>query len=159
VTAAVEGRHGYAAPEQTLLGDAAAWCWALGAAIVSEATPVWDRWHVADARQRTRRHALVETEERATWTARLDACLAAGDVPSALVALTDLAQLSAAPEVDAFAAFLVAQAPRIPDYAARRAAGLPIGSGGVEKGAAVVINRRCKGKRGMKGGGHGPRAC
>lgn len=93
VTAAVERRNGYAAPEQTLLGDGAAWIWAL---------------------------APAATE--------------------------------AAGAIAAFAAFLAAQAPRLPDYAARRAAGLPIGSGGVEKGVDVVVNRRFKGKRGMKWG-------
>jgi hypothetical protein len=72
-------------------------------------------------------------------------------VPGALAVLADLAQASAAPAVGAFAAFLAAQAPRIPDYAARRAAGLPVGSGGVEQGVDVV-NRRFKGKRGMRRG-------
>lgn len=152
VTGAVEARNGYAAPEQTLLGDAAAWIWAMGRAILAEAAPVLDRWHLADARQRALRRALAEAEERAVWAARLEPCLERGDVPAALAVLTDLAQASEAPEVGAFAAFLAAQSPYIPDYAARRAAGLPIGSGGVEKGVDVVVNRRFKGKRGMKWG-------
>jgi hypothetical protein len=66
--------------------------------------------------------------------------------------LLALTQVSAAPEVGEFATFLAAQAPHIPDYAARRAAGLPIGSGGVEQGVDVVVNHRCKGKRGMRWG-------
>jgi hypothetical protein len=66
--------------------------------------------------------------------------------------MAELAQASDAPEVAEFAAFLTARAPRIPDYAARRAAGLPIGSGGIEQGVNVVVNRRFKGKRGMKWG-------
>jgi hypothetical protein len=150
VTAAVERRNGYAAPEQTLLGDAAAWIWTLGSAILAEATPVLDRWHLADARRRTLRQAVDDPEQRAGWTARLESCLEIGDVPGALAVLTELTQARDAPEVGQFAAFLTNQAPRIPDYAARRAAGLPIGSGGVEKGVDVVVNRRFKGKRGMK---------
>ncbi len=95
------------------------------------------------------RRALAETEQRAGWAARLEPCLEVGDVPGALAVLAELTQAREAPEVGAFAAFLANQASRIPDYAARRAAGLPIGSGGVETGVDVVVNRRCKGKRGM----------
>jgi hypothetical protein len=124
----------------------------VGRDTLAEATAVLDRWHLTDARQRTLRRAVAETEARTDWTARLDPCLERGDVPGALAVLADLAQASAAPEVGAFAAFLAAQAPRIPDYAARRAAGLPVGSGGVEKGVDVVVNRRFKGKRGMRWG-------
>jgi hypothetical protein len=156
VTAAVERGNGYAAPEQTLLGDGAAWIWGLGAAILAEATAVLDRWHLADARRRALRRIVAEAEERTVWAQRLDAHLEVGHVPGALGVLAELAQ-ALAPEATAatgaateFAAFLAAQAPRIPDYAARREAGLPIGSGGVEKGVDVLVNRRCKGKRGMK---------
>ena len=95
------------------------------------------------------RRAVAEADPRAAWAARLDPCLERGDVPAALAVLEDLRQASAAPEVGEFAAFLTNHAAHIPDYAARRAAGLPIGSGGVEKGVDVVVNRRFKGKRGM----------
>jgi Uncharacterised protein family (UPF0236) len=152
VTAAVEQHNGYASPEQTLLGDGAVWIWTLGSTILAEATPVLDRWHLAEARRRTLRRAVDDPEQRAGWTARLEPCLERGDVPGALAVLADLTQVSDAPEVGAFAAFLAAHAPHLPDYAARRAAGLPIGSGGVEKGVDVVVNRRFKGKRGMKWG-------
>lgn len=161
VTAAVEHGNGYAAPEQTLLGDGAAWIWTLWTTILAEATAVLDRWHLADARRRVLRRVVPEAEERAVWTQRLDAHLEVGQVPRALEVLAELTQLTQtlAPEataaggaIEAFAAFLTAQTPRIPDYAARRAAGLPIGSGGIEKGVDVVVNRRFKGKRGMKWG-------
>ena len=119
---------------------------------MAEATPVLDRWHLADARRRTLRQAVGEAEQRADWAARLEPCLERGDIPGALAVLDELSQSSDAPVVAEFAAFLTSQAPHIPDYAARRAAGLPIGSGGVEKGVDVVVNRRFKGKRGMKWG-------
>jgi len=152
VTAAVAERNGYEAPEQTLLGDGAAWIWRLGGRILAEATPVLDRWHLADARQRALRRALPDDEQRAAWTARVEACLGTGDVAGALAVLTALTQALEAPPVEQFAAFLRDQAPRIPDYAARRLAGQPIGSGGVEKGVDVTVNRRFKGRRGMKWG-------
>jgi hypothetical protein len=152
VTAAVAARNGYEAPEQTLLGDGAEWIWALGRAILAEAAAVLDRWHLADARRRALRRAVPQAEERAERTGRIEACLDTGDVAGARAALAELAEVAAAPEVGEFAAFLAAQAPRIPDDAARRAAGLPIGSGGVEKGVDVVVNRRVKGRRGMMWG-------
>jgi hypothetical protein len=152
VTAAVERRNGYEAAEQTLLGDGAEWIWRLGRRILVEATPVLDRWHLADARQRALRRAIPDEEQRAAWTERGEACLGKGDVAGALAVLADLALEVAAPQVAEFAAFLRDHAPCIPDYAARRAAGQPIGSGGVEKGVDVTVNRRFKGRRGMKWG-------
>ena len=158
VTAAVERRNGYAAREQTLLGDGAAWIWTLWTTILAEATAVLDRWHLADARRRALRRVVAEAPERTVWAQRLEAHLEVGNVPGALGVLTELAQelvpeaTAAAGAIDDFAAFLAAQTPRIPNYAARRAAGLPIGSGGVEKGVDIVVNRRFKGKRGMTWG-------
>jgi hypothetical protein len=150
VTAAVTQRNGYEAPEQTLLGDGAEWIWKLGTAIVTEATPVLDRWHLADARQRALRKAVADEDERAAWTERIETCLGKGDVAGAIAVLAEVAEVATHPAVPELSAFLAAQAGRIPNYAARRAAGLPIGSGGVEKSVDVVVNRRFKGKRGMK---------
>jgi hypothetical protein len=153
VTAAIEQRNGYEAAEQTLLGDGAEWIWTLGQAILSEATAALDRWHLADARARAVRRALPVEGERAEWTERIETCLGTGDVPGALGVLAELAAAvapPAAPAVAEFTTFLTAQTARIPDYGARRRAGQPIGSGGVEKGVDVVVNRRCKGRRGMK---------
>ena len=66
------------------------------------------------------------------------------------VALAELAALAPHPALDQFARYLTTLAPRIPDYAARRAAGERLGSGAVEKGVDLVANRRLKGKRGMR---------
>jgi hypothetical protein len=149
-TAAVEWLNGYAVADQTLLGDGAEWIWRLGAAILAEATQVLDRWHLHDARRRTLRRVLPDEEQRAAWTTQLEARLEGGDVAGALAVLAQLAaEVGEAPLAE-FAAFLANQAARIPDYAARRAAGQTIGSGAIEKGVDVVVNRRFKGKRGMK---------
>lgn len=150
MTAAVEQRNSYKATDQTLLGDGAAWIWALGANVLGEATPVLDRWHLGDTRGRAIRRALPAEPERAGWTERIERCLAQGDVPGVRAALAELAATVEAPAIPKFSAFLAAQAPRIPDYAERRAAGQPVGSGGVEKGVDIVVNRRCKGRRRMR---------
>lgn len=150
VTAAVVQRNGYEAPEQTLLGDGAEWIWKLGTAIVTEATPVLDRWHLADAQARALRKAVPDEGERDVWTEQIAACLGKGDAAGAVAILCEVAAVTTHPAIPEFSDFLAAQAGRIPDYAARRAAGLPIGSGGVEKSVDVVVNRRFKGKRGMR---------
>lgn len=153
VTAAIVQRNGYAAPSQTLLGDGAAWIWALGETILPDAAPVLDRWHVGEARRRALRQAVPDKGERIPWTIRVEACLEQGDVDGAITALDELAaQLGperAAP-VREFGAFLAGQRAHIPDYAVRRTAGQPLGSGAVEKAVDVLVNRRCKGRRGMR---------
>lgn len=150
LTAAITQRNGFAAPDQTLLGDGAGWIWRLGDDELPEATPVLDRWHLRRARQRALRAALPDKAARAPWSERLEARLEVGDVPGALVVLAEVATLAPHPALAEFAGYLARLAPRIPNYATRRAAGERIGSGGIEKGADLVVNRRCKGKRGMR---------
>jgi hypothetical protein len=94
VTAAVAARNGYEAPEQTLLGDGAEWIWALGRAVLAEATAVLDRWHLADSRRRALRRAVADDAERAGWTERVEARLDAGEVARALAVLAELAELA-----------------------------------------------------------------
>ena len=152
MTAAVVPRTGYAAPEQTLLGDGAAWIWTLGAHIVAEATPVLDRWHLADARRRTLRQASLRPSSAPTGRHASSPAWNGRRCPGRTRRPGGVEPKPRRAGGGRFAAFLASQAPRIPDDAARRAAGLPIGSGGVETGVEVVVNRRFKGKRGMKWG-------
>jgi Uncharacterised protein family (UPF0236) len=150
VTAAIAQCDGFAGEEQTLLGDGAAWIWRLGSEVLPEATSVLDRWHLRDARRRATRAAVPDKEERAPWRLRLEAALDEGKVMDALVILEELAMQHPHPRLEEFAGYLREHRTRIPDYAARRAAGKVIGSGVVEKGADVVVNRRMKGRRGMR---------
>jgi hypothetical protein len=150
VTAAVETRNGFAAPTQTVLGDGAAWIWRLAADCFPAAIPVLDRWHLGQAQQRAVRAALPDKAARAPWYEHLTDRLDHGDVPGAITVLEQLAQIAPHPGLQEFVDYLTALAPQIPDYAARRAAGQRIGSGGIEKGVDLVVNRRLKGKRGMR---------
>lgn len=150
VTAAIAHCDGFAGEEQTLLGDGAAWIWRLGGELLPEATRVLDRWHLHEARRRATRAAVPDKEERAPWSIRLEAALDEGKVEEALVTLAALAAAHPHPRLAEFAGSLCEQRERIPDYAARRAAGKVIGSGVVEKGVDVVVNRRLKGRRGMR---------
>lgn len=150
MSAAIDHLNGFAAPSQTLLGDGAGWIWHFGEAALPEADDVLDRWHLREARRRAVRAALPDKTARTPWSERLEAVLEVGDVPGALAVLADLAAVAPHPALDDFAGYLTALAPRIPNYAARRAAGERIGSGAVEKGVDLVANRRLKGKRGMR---------
>jgi hypothetical protein len=150
VTAAIDDLDGFAAAEQTLLGDGAAWIWRLGAALLPDATPVLDRWHLRDARRRAMRAAVPDKEVRAPWSIQIEEALDVGAVDAAYAMLAEMAQRYPHPALGEFATYLDNQRGRIPNYAARRAAGQTIGSGVGEKGVDVVVNRRLKGRRGMR---------
>ncbi len=150
MTAVIEARNGFAAESQALFGDGAAWIWRLGAAVLPTATWVLDRWHLSDARRRALRAVLPEQPARAPWSARVEDRLEAGDVPGAVAVLAELAAWAPHPALTEFTRYITTLAPCIPNYAVRRAAGLRIGSGGIEKGVDVVVNRRLKGRRGMR---------
>jgi hypothetical protein len=150
VTAVIAARNGFAARVQALFGDGAAWIWRLGDELLPEAIRVLDRWHLTDARRRALRAALPDKPARAPWSARLEERLEVGDVAGALAVLDELAAGAPHAALAEFAGYLTTLAPCIPNYAARRATGERIGSGGIEKGADVVVNRRLKGRRGMR---------
>lgn len=150
VTAVIEARNGFAAALQALFGDGAAWIWRLGDELLPEAIRVLDRWHLTDARRRALRAALPDKTVRASYSARLEERLEVGDVAGALEVLEEVASIAPHAALAEFAGYLTTLAPCIPNYAARRAAGARIGSGGIEKDVDVVVNRRLKGKRGMR---------
>lgn len=150
LTAVIAARNGFAAPTQALFGDGAAWIWRLGGDLLPAATRVLDRWHLTDARRRALRSALPDKTARTPWTVRLEERLEVGDVPGARSVLAEVATIAPHPALAAFADYITTLASCIPDYAARRAAGERIGSGGIEKGVDIVVNRRCKGRRGMR---------
>ncbi len=150
VTAAIERVDGFAATDQTLLGDGAAWIWRLGGALLPMATQVLDRWHLRDARRRATRAAIPDKATRQPWSIQLEEALDIGAVDTALTVLAAMMQQHPHPALGEFAGYLRTHAARIPDYAARQRAGRTIGSGAVEKGVDIVVNRRLKGRRGMR---------
>lgn len=150
VTATIEARNGFVAGVQEVFGDGAGWIWRLSGEVLPEATWILDRWHLREARRRALRAALPDKAIRAPWSERVEAHLEVGDVPNAVAVLADIARIAPHPALDAFIGYLTTLAPAIPNYADRRAAGHRIGSGGIEKGVDVVVNRRLKGRRGMR---------
>jgi hypothetical protein len=150
LTAAVHRSNGCSAPDQTGLGDGAGGIGRVAAANFPEAAPVLDRWHLREARRRALRAALPDKEERAPWRERIEDALERGDMPGAIAAVRAVPAVAPHDGLEEFVGYLTGLAPQIPDYAARRLAGQRIGSGGAEKGCDALVNRRCKGKRGMR---------
>jgi hypothetical protein len=150
LTAAVARINGVDAPDQTVLGDGAGWIWRVAADNFPDAVPVLDRWHLREERRRALRAAIPDKEARAPWSERVEDALDRGDVPAAVAAIRAVQEVAPHEGLEDFVGYLTRLAPQIPDYAARRAAGQRIGSGGAEKGCDARVNRRCKGKRGMR---------
>lgn len=149
VTAAIARVDGFAATDQTLLGDGAAWIWRRGADLLPTATQVLDRWHLRDARRRATHAAIPDKATRQPWSIQLEEALDNGAVDRALAVLAAMAQQHPHPALAQFAGYPRIHATRIPDYAARQEAGRTIGSGTVKRGD-IVVNRRLKGRRGMR---------
>jgi hypothetical protein len=124
--------------------------WRAAADNLPDAVPVLDRWHLREERRRALRAALPDKETRAPWSERVEAALERGDVPAAIAAVREVQVLVPHEALEEFVGDLTRLAPPIPDYAARRAAGQRVGSGGAEKGRDLLVNRRGKGKRGMR---------
>ncbi len=150
VTAGIDHVGGFAATRQTLLGDGAAWIWRLGGELLPAATQVLDRWHLRDARRRATRAAIPDKTTRQPWSVLLEDALDCGNVPTALRVIAAMQHQYPHQALAEFARYLHTHAGRIPNYAARQATGEAIGSGAGEKGVDVVVNRRLKGRRGMR---------
>jgi hypothetical protein len=150
VTAAITAVDGFGATDQTVLGDGAAWIWRLGAELLPTASQVLDRWHLRDARRRATRAAIPDKAIRQPWSVRLEEAFDSGAVASALMVLREMMRQYPHPALGEFTGYVQNHAGRIPDYAARQKAGRTIGSGAVEKGVDIVVNRRLKGRRGMR---------
>lgn len=93
----------------------------------------------------------MNREARRQAHAAIPALLWTGEVEGALAALRALLPTDAAPPAALTEAltYLHEQRACIGDYGAWQAAGLPIGSGMVEREVALVINRRMK-RQGMR---------
>jgi hypothetical protein len=153
--AATVALGGYAAPEQVVLGDGAEWIKTQADLHFPDAVGVLDWAHVERAvhkairaacpgpANRARRHALHQQIPDALWHGDRDAALIH------LRALRPPAPAEPVPALGETLRYVDGQRRWLGDYAARQAAGRPIGSGCIERAVAIVINWRMK-KRGMR---------
>jgi Uncharacterised protein family (UPF0236) len=136
-----------AAPQLVVLGDGAAWISELTAYHFPQAERRLDLWHLLTrAHEAVQAEGLTEVVAETVW-AELRELLRQGAVAAAL---TLVAEHLPGPVGQTFAGYLANQRAWIVDAQSLQAQGDIVGSGAVEKGVDLVINRRLKGHRGMR---------
>jgi hypothetical protein len=136
-----------AAPKLVVLGDGAEWISDLTAMHFPQAERRLDLWHLLKrGHEAVRAERLTEAEEQALWPELRDA-LRGGQVD---VAVRLVAERLTTPVAETFRGYLLNQRAWIVDAETLLAQGEVVGSGAIEKGVDLVINRRLKGHRGMR---------
>lgn len=135
--------------EVVVLGDGANWITELAAWCFPGAERRLDLWHLLHRAGEAIDAERLPDDEAADLRQQLTTPLRQGDVDAAL----ELVQSRLPSEMGrAFAGYLRHQRPWIVDADRLQAEGETVGSGAIEKGVDVVINRRFKGRRGMAWG-------
>jgi hypothetical protein len=130
-----------------VLGDGAAWITSLTAACFPGAKRRLDLWHLLRRATDAVRAEPLDAATAQRVQTELTALLRRGAVAEA----ETLVQQEVRSQVgQAFGGYLANQRAWIVDADALQANGEVVGSGAVEKGVDLVINRRCKGRRGMR---------
>jgi len=148
---ALGGAH---AAQQTVLGDGAAWIKTQAALHFPDATTILDWPHIDRAIHKAIRAARPGTANKVVRRQAhqaIPALVWVGDVDGAVAALQALLPTDepAPATLTETITYLQEQRPWIGDYSTWQAAGVPIGSGMVERAVALVINRRMK-RQGMR---------
>jgi hypothetical protein len=153
--AAAVALGGDRAGEQVVVGDGAGWIKAEAAWHFPRAVAILDWPHLAravhrairaarpGAARRAERRVLHQTVADALWHGRV------AEARAALAALRPPGPAEPVAALEEAITYLDGQRGWLGDYAAWRDAGLPVGSGLVERAVAVVINRRLK-RQGMR---------
>ncbi len=148
-----------------LLGDGARWIDTVGDEHFPRAKRVLDLWHLERQLSRGLTVAIGDKAELARQRAEFGGLIRSGQVEPVLARLRALAEQqsrvgvgeggeSAVPAVPqellATIRYIEGHRDAIVDYQAEMAAGEHVGSGAVEKAGDLVVNRRFKGRRGMR---------
>jgi len=152
--AAAQALGGDQARRQTVVGDGADWIKQQAALHFPTATTILDWGHLVRAVHKAIRAARPGPANRALRRQAhhlIPALLRDGEVEAAATELAALLPTAAEPvaAVTEVLTYLANQRDWLGDYGAWQAAGEPIGSGLVERAAALVINGRMK-RRGMR---------
>lgn len=135
--------------EVVVLGDGAHWITELAAWCFPGAERRLDLWHLLHRAGEAIDAERLPDDEATELRHQLIAQLRTGDVDAAL----ELVRARLPSEIgQTFAGYLQHQRPWIVDADRLQAAGETVGSGAIEKGVDIVINRRFKGRRGMRWG-------
>ena len=145
--AARQGVEG--ARKKAVLGDGAVWISQVAQEHFPHAKRILDLWHLEKRLSEALRSSLAEGEREVTRQ-RLKEKLRHGKAGEALSELKALWQTHPDDRLKEFMRYVENNAQWIVDYERLQAEGYPVGSGPTEKGVDIVINRRMKGRRGMR---------
>jgi hypothetical protein len=127
-----------------LLGDGAAWIWNNLAACFPNGEQVLDYYHCSEHLHKVAEAHYGNTPEAIQWVESAIARLFENQVDSVIWGLQRFkATVYAQEEIDKLITYLRNQQDRI-DYATNQAAGLPIGSGGIESANKFISHVRLK---------------
>jgi len=127
-----------------LLGDGAAWIWNSLAACFPNGKQVLDYYHCSEHLHKVAEAHYGKTPEAIQWVESATARLFENQVDSVIWGLQRYqATASAQEEIDKLITYLRNQQDRI-DYAARKAEGLSIGSGGIESANKFISHVHLK---------------
>ena len=141
-----------------LLGDGARWIDTVGDEHFARAKRILDLWHLERQGSRGLKAVIDDHEELTRQRAQLSQLLRRGQGDEVLTVLRGLAaqQTSAGDgaampqKLSATITYVAGHRQAIVDDEAEQAAGEHVGSGAVEKAGDIVVNRRFKGRRGMR---------
>jgi len=146
--AARQGVEG--ARKKAVLGDGAVWISQVAGEHFPHAKRILDLWHLEKRLSEALSSSLLPEGEREVVRQSLKEKLRHGKVGEALLELRALLRLHPDERLKEFVGYVENNAPWIGDYERLQADGYPVGSGPTEKGVDIVINRRMKGRRGMR---------
>lgn len=141
-----------------LLGDGARWIDTVGDEHFARAKRILDLWHLERQVSRGLTAAIDNKEELTRQRVKVSQLIRRGQADQVLTVLRGLAAQQASAgdraevpkELSATITYVAGHRQAIVDYEAEQAAGEHVGSGAVEKAGDVVVNRRFKGRRGMR---------
>jgi len=147
-----------------LLGDGAKWIDSVGEEHFWRAQRILDLWHLERQVSRGLKAAIDDKAELTRQRATISQLIRRGQADQVLTVLRGRAAQTASAggalgagaqvpkELAATITYVAEHRQAIVDYEAEKAAGEHVGSGAVEKAGDVVVNRRFKGRRGMRWG-------
>lgn len=135
------------AERSAVIGDGATWISSIASEHFPKALRILDLWHLDH--NLFRAFGSVPVDESMICD-RVRGYLRRGKLDEALRELQLMAYTYPESKIADFIRYLKNNASWIVDYESMKEEGYPVGSGAVEKGVDVVINRRFKGKRGMR---------
>ena len=137
------------APKQSVIGDGARWISTIAEHHFPYAIRILDLWHLEHPVWKALRVSVPSDEVGEVGHTLMD-LLVRGRTAETLRELVKLVNRYETDALRELTVYVSNNAEWICDYDSLRSEGYPVGSGAVEKAVDIVINRRLKGRRGMR---------